>query len=316
MPDTRGCPIAKFLLNRLLQIVVVCLLVSVVAYVLLFSIGNPIEVMLGNSVAATQAQIDEVVALYGLDQPIYVQYWRFLSRAVTTGDFGTSYYYSRSALGLILERLPATLALSIPPLVIAALLALPLGLLAAVRRGSWVDRLILGFSTLGIATPVFWLAVILVYVFSVSYQLLPSSGYGTLQHLVLPLIALTTGALAVLVRLVRTEALETLSKDFVRTATAKGAPRNAVLLRHVLRNSLVPFVTYLGLMLGSILGNTVITERIFAWPGSGRLLLTSIERLDYPVVIAFVVLTALLFLVVNLLVYLAFFVLGTRIRLD
>ncbi len=306
--------IAKFLLTRLVQILVVCFLVSVVAYVLLFSIGNPIEVMLGNSIAATQAQIDEVVALYGLDQPFYIQYWRFLSRAVTTGDFGTSYYYSQSALALILERMPATLALSIPPLVIAALLALPLGLVAAVKRGSWIDRAILSFSTLGIATPVFWLAVILVYVFSVSLKVLPSSGYGTFRHLVLPLIALTTGALAVLVRLVRTEALETLSKDFVRTATAKGVARSAVLMRHVLRNSLIPFITYLGLMLGSLLGNTVITERIFAWPGSGRLLLTSIERLDYPVVIAFVVLTALLFLVVNLLVDLAYFVLDPRIR--
>src|SRR5690606_4086078 len=133
------------------------------------------------------------------------------------------------------------------------------------------------FSTLGIATPVFWLAVILVYAFSVSLKVLPSSGYGTLRHLVLPLVALTTGALAVLVRLVRTEVLETLNKDFVRTATAKGAPNSVVLVRHVLRNSLIPFITYLGLMLGSILGNTVITERLFAWPGSGRLLLTSIE---------------------------------------
>jgi len=287
-----------------------------VAYVLLFAIGNPIEVMLGNSIAATQEQIDAVVALYGLDQPFYVQYWRFLSNVVTTGDFGISYYYSRSAADLILERLPATLALSLPPLFIAGLLALPLGLLAAVNRGTWIDRAILGFSTLGIATPVFWLAVILVYVFSVSMKVLPSSGYGTLKHLALPLISLTIGALAVLVRLVRTEVLETLRKDFVRTATAKGVPSMAVLVRHVLRNSLIPFVTYLGLMLGSILGNTVITERIFAWPGSGRLLLTSIERLDYPVVIAFVVLTALLFLVVNLLVDLAYFALDPRIRHD
>lgn len=286
------------------------------AYVLLFAIGNPIEVMLGNSIAATQEQIDAVVALYGLDQPFYVQYWRFLSNVVTTGDFGISYYYSRSAADLILERLPATLALSLPPLFIAGLLALPLGLLAAVNRGTWIDRAILGFSTLGIATPVFWLAVILVYVFSVSMKVLPSSGYGTLKHLALPLISLTIGALAVLVRLVRTEVLETLRKDFVRTATAKGVPSMAVLVRHVLRNSLIPFVTYLGLMLGSILGNTVITERIFAWPGSGRLLLTSIERLDYPVVIAFVVLTALLFLVVNLLVDLAYFALDPRIRHD
>ncbi len=300
----------------MLQILVVCFLVSIVAYVLLFTIGNPIEVMLGNSIAATQEQIDAVVALYGLDQPFYVQYWRFLSNVVTTGDFGISYYYSKSAVDLIIERMPATLALSLPPLFIAGLIALPLGLVAAVKRGTLVDRAILGFSTLGIATPVFWLAVILVYVFSVSLKVLPSSGYGTLKHLALPLISLTIGALAVLVRLVRTEVLETLSKDFVRTATAKGVPNYGVLIRHVLRNSLIPFITYLGLMLGSILGNTVITERIFAWPGSGRLLLTSIERLDYPVVIAFVVLTALLFLVVNLLVDLAYFALDPRIRHD
>jgi peptide/nickel transport system permease protein len=292
----------------------VVLVMSAITYLLLFSIGNPIDILLGSSIAVTQQQIDEVTALYGLDQPFYVQYWRFLRRAITAGDLGTSYYYQEPALRLILERMPATLLLSVPPLIIAGLLALPLGLLAALNRGKWLDQVILSFSMLGIATPVFWLAVILVYLFSVQMHLLPSSGYGTGRHLVLPLVGITASALAVLIRLVRTEVLETVGKDFVRTATAKGAPRGRVVTRHVLRNSLIPFVTYLGLMLGSILGNTVITERIFAWPGSGRLLLTSIERLDYPVILAFVILITLLFLIVNFLVDVMYYALDPRIR--
>ena len=303
-----------FVVRRLAQIGVVVFAMSAVTYLMLFTIGNPIAILLGSSIAVTQQQIDEVTAIYGLDQPFYVQYWRFVHRAVTKGDLGTSYYYHEPALKLILERMPATLLLSIPPLIIASILALPLGLAAALNRGRWVDRAILSFSMLGMATPVFWLAVILVFIFSVQLRVLPSSGYGTLNHLVLPLFSLTAGALAVLVRLVRTEVLETLGKDFVRTAAAKGTSRISVITKHVLRNSLIPFVTYLGLMAGSILGNTVITERIFAWPGSGRLLLTSIERLDYPVILAFVILITLLFLVVNLLVDLLYFALDPRIR--
>jgi peptide/nickel transport system permease protein len=309
-----GTAIFAFILRRLAQIVVVCFVISALTYLMLFTIGNPIAILLGSSIAVSQHQIDEVTRLYGLDRPFYVQYWRFVTRAVTTGDLGTSYYYGEPALRLILERMPATLLLSVPPLVIAGLLALPLGLLAALHRGRWIDQAILSFSMIGIATPVFWLAIILVYVFSVSLNVLPSSGYGTARHLVLPLVGITTSALAVLIRLVRTEVLETLSKEFVRTARAKGVPNGGVVARHVLRNSLIPFVTYLGLMAGSILGNTVITERIFAWPGSGRLLLTSIERLDYPVVLAFVILITLLFLVVNFLVDLLYVALDPRIR--
>lgn len=283
---------------------------------MLYSIGNPVYIMLGGGVGATREEIAEATRLLGLDQPFYVQYWRFLRRAVTVGDFGTSYYYNEPAMRLIIERLPATLLLSVPPLIIAALLAIPLGVIAAVRRGTWIDRAILTFSMLGIATPVFWLAVIFIYIFAVSLQLLPSSGYGRPEHLILPLLAISTTATAVLLRLVRTEMLETLRKDFVRTASAKGLSHQKVLIRHALRNSLIPFVTYLGMMAGNILGNTVITERIFAWPGSGRLLLISIERLDQPVVISFVILIALLFVVVNFLVDLSYFALDPRIRYE
>lgn len=182
------------------------------------------------------------------------------------------------------------------------------------HRGGWIDRAVLFFSIAGTSVPVFWLAIILVYFFAVKWRLLPSSGYGGVQHMVLPLIGITFSAAAVLIRLVRSETLETLGKDFVRTARAKGLPGFIVTTRHVLRNSLIPFVTYLGLMCGNVLGMTVVTEQVFAWPGSGRLLLTSIQRLDQPLVISYVVVIAFLFIIVNFLVDMAYLFLDPRIR--
>lgn len=287
---------------------------SVFAFVMLVAIGNPVRIMLGES--ASPEQVAELTAALGLDQPVHVQYLRFVQRIVTSGEFGRSLYYHQDAMRLILERLPATLLLSLPPIVLGALFSIPLGVLAALRRGSGIDRAILTFSMLGISTPSFWLAVLLVQVFAVSLRWLPSSGYGRPEHLVLPIAALTLSTTAVLVRLVRTEMLETMARDFVRTAHAKGLPARTVVTRHTLRNSLIPFVTILGLMTGNVLGNTVITERIFAWPGSGRLLLTSIERLDQPVVVAFVVLVAMIFVTINTIVDIAYFALDPRIRYD
>jgi peptide/nickel transport system permease protein len=294
--------------------IVVLFAVSILAYVMLFAIGNPVYVMMGGSAGATPEQIEELTRALGLDQPAHIQYGRFVVGVVTRGDFGRSFYFGQPALQLILERLPASLLLSLPPLFIGALLSIPLGVTAARRRGTWTDRIILGFSMIGLATPVFWLAVILIYVFAVVLQVLPSSGYGRPEHLVLPLVGLTTTTTAILTRLVRTEMLEVLSKDYVRTAHAKGLSDRSVTIRHALRNSMIPFVTYLGLMTGNVLGNTVITEKVFAWPGTGRLLLTSIERLDQPVVVTFVVLIALLFMLVNFIVDLSYMLLDPRIR--
>jgi peptide/nickel transport system permease protein len=204
--------------------------------------------------------------------------------------------------------------LTIPAILLAVLLSVPLGVVAAEHSGTWVDRAVLSFSILGTSVPVFWLASILIYVFAVHLRVLPSSGYGGIKHMVLPLVGVVFSATAVLVRLVRSETLETLTRDFVRTARAKGLPGWVVTIKHVLRNSLIPFVTYLGLMCGNVLGMTVVTERIFAWPGSGRLLLTSIERLDQPVVISYVVIIALIFVVVNFIVDMVYLILDPRIR--
>ncbi len=306
--------VLRLLWKRFIQLLLVFFLVSMAAFLLLFIIGNPVYVMFGGSSGITQDQINALTRELGLDQPFYVQYVRFLQRAVTKGDFGVSYYYHQPAMALILERIPATLQLTIPAIVLAILLSVPLGVAAALHKGTIVDRIVLSLSIIGTSVPVFWLASILIYFFAVHLKVLPSSGYGGVRHLVLPLVGVVFSATAVLVRLVRSETLETLGKDFVRTARAKGLPSSVVTVKHVLRNSLIPFVTYLGLMCGNILGMTVVTEKIFAWPGSGRLLLTSIERLDQPVVISYVVIIALIFVVVNFAVDMTYLVLDPRIR--
>jgi peptide/nickel transport system permease protein len=306
--------ILRLLGKRFIQLAVVFFVVSMVAFLMLFIIGNPVYVMFGGSSGITQTQINELTKELGLDRPVYVQYLHFIARALTKGDFGVSYYYHQSAMSLILERIPATLQLAIPAILLAILFSVLLGVAAALHGGTWIDRAVLSFSILGTSVPVFWLASILIYFFAVHLKVLPSSGYGGIRHVVLPLVGVVFSATAVLVRLIRSETLETLSKDFVRTARAKGLPTRVVIMKHVLRNSLIPFVTYLGLMCGNVLGMTVVTERIFAWPGSGQLLLTSIERLDQPVVISYVVIIALIFVIVNFIVDMAYLVLDPRIR--
>lgn len=307
---------ASFLIKRIIQLLVVFFIITMVAYLLLFVIGNPVYVMFGGGVAVTQAQIDELTQQMGLDQPIFVQYARFLYRVVTQGDFGKSYYYKQPAMGLILERIPATLALAVPSLLLSAILSIPFGIIAAIRRGTVFDRAILGFSMLGTSTPSFWMSLILVYVFAVELKVLPSSGYGTPAHVILPMVGVTFSTTATLVRMVRSETLEVLRKDYVRTAYAKGLSSVVVLGRHVLRNALIPFVTYFGMLVGNVLGMTIITEKIFAWPGSGRLLLTSIERMDQPLVVSYVVVIACLFVFVNLIVDFSYIIIDPRITFN
>ena len=244
----------RLLFRRLIQLVMVFFIVSMVAYFFLFIIGNPVYVMFGGSSGITQEQMDALTKELGLDQPIYIQYIRFLRGIITKGDFGVSYYYHKSAMGLVLERIPATLRLAIPAILIAAFLSIPLGLVAAFHKGAWIDRVVLAFSVLGTSVPVFWLAAILIYFFAVNLKVLPSSGYGGIKHMLLPLVGIVFSTTAVLVRLVRSETLETLGKNFIRTARAKGLPARTVDIKHVLRNSLIPFVTYLGLMCGNVLG--------------------------------------------------------------
>ncbi len=304
---------ARFLVHRFLQVVAIFLVISVVVFALLILTGDPIELLLPP--AAGLDQIQAMRIKLGLDQPWYVQYLKFLRNALR-GDLGTSFYFGEPAIRLVLERLPASLELVLWTMLVSTLLAIPLGVLAAARRGSWFDRGVLVGSLLGISAPTFWIGIVLIALFVVALGVLPSSGRGGWTHLVLPVTTLAFYRVALFVRLIRAGMLDVLAQDYIRTARAKGLYERIVIYRHALRNTLIPFVTIGGIQMGGLIAFAVVTEKIFAWPGMGRLLLLSIERLDYPVVVAYAIVTAGLFAVINLTVDALYVLLDPRIRYE
>jgi len=250
----------------------------------------------------------------GLDQPMIQQYATYLVNVVHL-DFGESFRLNADSMSLVLQRVPATIQLATTALLLSLLIGLPLGVIAALRAHSWVDRSISVFSLMGQSTPSFWLGIVLILVFARGLKMLPSAGSGTWAHLVLPTITLALPFLAILVRLTRSGLLEVVHEGYVQTARAKGLGEGIVVLVHALRNALIPIVTVVGLQFGALLGGTVIVETVFAWPGVGRLLIDSIGRRDYGVVQASILLVATIFVVINLLVDLLYGFLDPRVRL-
>ncbi len=303
----------RFLFNRLAQMLGVFLVISLVVFMLLVLTGDPIELLLPPA-----ARIDQVEAMrvqLGLDRPWYVQYAKFVSSALR-GDLGTSFYFNEPAIRLVLERLPASLELVLWTMVVSTFIAIPLGVAAAARPNSWLDRGVLVGSLIGISAPTFWIGIVLIALFVVAFQVFPSSGRGGWEHLVLPVTTLAFYRLALFVRVIRAGMLDVLGQDFIRTARAKGLLERMVVYRHALKNTLIPFVTIGGIQMGGLIAFAVVTEKIFAWPGMGRLLLISIERLDYPVVVAYAIVTAGLFTVINLTVDLLYALIDPRIRYE
>src|SRR5512145_1156279 len=285
--------------RKVLHTLFVALGVVTLVFAALRLSGDPASTMLPGD-----ASVDELAALrhaLGLDQPLAVQYVQFLAGAVR-GDFGESIRHQQPAFGLVLERLPATFELAFAALALSVVIALPLGILAAIYRGRAVDMLAMGFAVVGQATPFFWMGIMLILVVSVELRWLPTSGRGGPEHLVLPALTLATHFAAVLARLTRTSMLEVLGQPYVKTARAKGLPERSVVLAHALKNAAVPVVTLVGLQFGTLLGGAVVTETIFAWPGVGRLAVQSVFVRDYPVVQAGVFVLALTFVAINLLV--------------
>ena len=273
--------------------------------------GDPAATMLPGD-----ASVEELRALrhtLGLDQPLPMQYLHFLAGAIT-GDFGTSLRHQEPAMGLVLERLPATLELAFAALVLSVAVGVPLGIVAALRRGKLADMIAMAFAVVGQATPYFWMGIMLILVFAVELRWLPTSGRGGVDRLILPSITLGTHFMAVLARLTRTSMLEVLGQNYVVTARAKGLTERAVVLVHALKNAAVPIVTLIGLQFGTLLGGAVVTETIFAWPGVGRLAVQSIFVRDYPVVQAGVFVLALSFVAINLIVDLLYGWLDPRTR--
>ena len=301
-----------FVLRRLLQSLVVLLGVSFVVFFILHLTGDPAAVLLPPEASADD--IRRFREAMGFDDPFLVQYARFLTGALQ-GDFGKSIRHGEPAFGLVLERMPATFELAGAALLIALALSIPAGIVSAVRRNTVVDYVSTVFALLGQSMPTFWLGIMLILFFSVSLNLLPSSGRGTLEHLILPAVTLGLFTTARITRLTRSGMLEVLNQDYIRTARAKGVSDPPVVWKHALKNAAIPIVTIVGIELGTLLGGSVITETIFAWPGVGRLSVQAIYNRDYPVVQASVFLLATTFVLVNLFVDLIYTYLDPRIRL-
>ena len=300
-----------YIAGRLATAVLVILGVSVVSFFLTFLTGDPAEIMLPPG--ATAVQIEKFRAEWGFADPLPVQYWRFLKRAVH-GDFGVSLRHGQSSLPLIVARLPATLQLTVTAMLLAILLAVPLGVLAATHRGGPIDLVAMSVALVGQSVPNFWLAIMMILLFAVSWGLLPTSGRGGVAHVVMPAAAIAINLMALLTRLVRSTMIEMLSEDYVRTARAKGLRELFVTGRHALPNALIPLVTVVGLQFGYILGGAVVIETIFTWPGVGLFTIQAILNRDYPVVQAAVFILATAVVLINLAVDLLYVWLDPRIR--
>ena len=275
--------------------------------------GDPVSLLLSDT--ATDAEIVELRIRYGLDAPLIVQYGRFIVRAVQ-GDFGQSIRHMEPAFQAVLRYMPATIELAVASILVATVLGISVGVLAATKPGSGFDALVMGFAVLGQSMPVFWQGLMAMLVFGVILGWLPISGRGDLSHLVLPALTLGTTQMAIFARLSRAGTLDQLGQDYVRTARSRGVREAVVLWRHVLPNAAIPLVTQIGLSFGALLAGSVITETIFAWPGVGRFALQAVYNRDFPVVQATVFLVAMIFLVINFIVDVAYTVLDPRTSVE
>ena len=307
-----------FIIRRTLQSALVVLVMSLVVFVGVHLVGDPVHILISDDM--TQAEIDAFIQRLGLDRPVYEQYFHFLANAAR-GDLGNSFVFGEPALKLILQRMPATLELAFAAFILAIVFGIPLGMYAGLKPDSPASRAIMAGSILGFSLPTFWVGLMLIMVFAVMLGWLPSTGRGDfmtwdgLRHLALPALNLALFKMALVTRLARAGTREAALQDYVKFARAKGLSSRRVVLVHVLKNILIPVVTVLGLELGGLIAFSVVTETVFAWPGMGKLLIDSIQRLDRPVVVAYLVITVLMFVVINLVVDLLYAALDPRVRL-
>jgi peptide/nickel transport system permease protein len=318
-----------FLVRRALQALLVMLVVALIAFTLFRFVGDPINQMVGiETSAAERAQLREAL---GLNDPVAVQFARFVWHALHF-DFGISYQFKQPVVALIGERLPATMELAFVSALFALVLGIPMGVYTALNRGSWVSTLLLTVSLVGISLPVFLTGILLIFVFAVTLGLLPSFGRGEVVHLgfwttglltasglraiVLPAITLGLFQLTLIMRLVRSEMLEVLRTDYVKFARARGLSDRAINFGHALKNTLVPVITIVGLQVGSVIAFAIITETVFQWPGMGLLFLIAVQNADIPVMAAYLLLVAAIFVTINLIVDLLYAIVDPRIRVE
>lgn len=303
----------SYVIRRLFQMLFVLFGVSMIAFLLSYTTGDPTALLL--SPTASQAEIEAFREYMGLDKPVYVQYGRFVLN-ILRGRFPLSLTYNQNPIQLVLERLPASATLTLSAVGLSLIISFPLGLFLALRRTSWYSSFLMSVTIVGYSVPVYWEAIILVLIFSITMRWFPPSGSGSIRHLVLPAVALATQLTTLLVRMIWANAVEVLTMDYIKTARAKGLSEYAVLFKHVLRNSMIPVVTILGLQVAGLMGNAIMTEVIFAWPGVARLTVEAIFHRDYPLVQACVIFMALIFVIANLAVDLMYVILDPRIRYD
>lgn len=301
----------RYILGRCFQALFCLLIVSFIVFMVTRLSGNPADLLLGEfATIEDRALLEESL---GLDRPVSIQYWLFLRHAVM-GDFGKSIRAQRPALDLVLERLPASLQLGGFAILMCVAIALPIGIYAAVRRGSWFDAISRGFAVLGQSTPSFWLGIMLIYVFAVWLKILPSGGRGGVEHLILPAITLGWYVAAGIMRITRSSMLDVLGSEYVKLARLKGMPERAVIWKHAFKNAALSVLTFSVLLFVYILAGSVITETVFAWPGVSRLAIDAIRWRDYPVVQTVVLLLSTMYVTANLLVDLLYSYLNPKIR--
>lgn len=304
---------SKYILKSVAQFIPLMFIISTIVFVLVYVSGDPIALMLPDD--ATAEDREELAKALGLDKPMYMQYLQFLGNVVQ-GDFGRSYYYSEPALSIVLERLPASLELALGSILITVLLAFPLGVLSALKRNSPVDLLITGLSVVGKAAPNFWVGIMLILLFAVELKWLPVSGRGGIAFVLLPAITLGTSLMAKLTRLIRSNLLEVLSQDYIRTARSKGLSERVVIWKHALRNALLPTITVLALDFAGLLGGVLITETIFAWPGMGQLVIHAVNKKDMAIVQAAVFVISVIVIVCNMIADILYRFVDPRIKFE
>ena len=318
-----------FIVRRLMQSVVILLVMSVIVFLGVFAIGNPVDILI--SPDADQLERERAIRALGLDLPLWEQYFVFLRNAVA-GDLGRSFVFNEPALRLIFERMPATLELAFTAVVLSLVVGIPLGLYAGLRPQTATSKGIMAGSIIGFSLPSFWQGLMFIMVFAVMLGWLPSTGRGQvgtflgiksslftrdgLAHVILPAVNLALGNAALIIRLTRAGVRETLLQDYVKFARAKGLTHRRVVGVHVLKNILIPLVTVVGLEIGGLIAFAVVTESIFAWPGMGKLIIDSINQLDRPVMVAYLMMIVFLFIIINLVVDVLYSVIDPRVRLQ
>ena len=306
-----GAGVLRTVAGKVLTAVIVLFFVATAAFFLVRLSGDPVKLILPPD--ATAQQESTLRASLGLDRPLLTQYLDYLG-GLPRLHLGTSLVYDQPVADVLLARVPATLELAGAALLLALLIAIPAGTFAALRRGRAGDTGVMTGVLVGQSTPAFWVGILLILVFAVRLQVLPASGYGGFEHLVLPAVTLAVYSVAVIARLLRTSLIDVLGADYIRTARAKGLGTGGVVLAHGLRNAALPVVTVVGLEVGSLLGGAILTEQVFSWPGLGRLTVEAIQNRDFPLVQAAVLFFAATFVVVNLLVDLSYTLLDPRVR--